>query len=146
MAFATVTSLAGLALLAGVGVALGQTLLLPPLAASMSLVAGAAATPLGQPRNVIGGQLASALTGFLVLYVGGRGVWSAVVAGGLALGVMLALRVSHSPAVATAVIVTVSGPPFGAFMALLALACVLLVGVGLLANRAGRRNYPLYWW
>jgi CBS-domain-containing membrane protein len=89
------------------------------------------ALPLAQPRNVVGGQIVSALTGFIVLLVGPPGVWTAAVAGGLALGAMLVLRVSHSPAAATAVIVALQAPPAGRFLALLGLACLILVAVGL---------------
>ncbi|CAM5440330.1 hypothetical protein STANM309S_05000 [Streptomyces tanashiensis] len=90
------------------GTLLHQPLLIPPLAASMALVAGTD-LPLSQPRSVLGGQLLSALTGFAVLAVAGPGLWGAAVAGGLALGVMMLARTPHSPAAATAVIVA-SGP------------------------------------
>ena len=68
---ATVTSLAALMALAAIGIWLRQELLIPPLAASMALIASASAMPLAQPRNVIAGQLVSALVGFAVLAVGG---------------------------------------------------------------------------
>jgi hypothetical protein len=50
--------------------------------------------------------------GYIVLAIAGQGVWSAAVAGGLALGVMLAARVGHSPAAATAIIVAATAPPW----------------------------------
>ncbi|MEU8506113.1 HPP family protein [Streptomyces brevispora] len=142
----TTTSVVALLALVAAGKWLGETVLIPPLAASMALVAGASATPLGQPRNVIGGQLVSALTGYLVLAIGGAGMWTAAVAGGLALGAMLALRVGHSPAAATAVIVALSSPPIGTFLAMLALATVILIAVGMVGNRIGKQAYPVYWW
>lgn len=111
----------------------------------MALVAGAPDLPLSQPRSVVGGQLLSALTGFSVLLVAGPGLWSAALAGGLALGVMMAARTPHSPAAATAVIVALQNPPFWSFLALLALASVLLVAVGLAGARAAGRTYPAYW-
>ncbi|MFE7772891.1 HPP family protein [Streptomyces sp. NPDC057445] len=120
-------------------------MLIPPLAAGMALVAGAPDLPLAQPRSVIGGQLLSALTGFFVLVVAGPGTWSAAVAGGLALGVMMAARTPHSPAAATAVIVALQSPPALPFLALLATASVLLVAVGVVGSRATGRPYPAYW-
>ncbi|MFE5484476.1 HPP family protein [Streptomyces sp. NPDC056527] len=145
MTTATSVSLAALLALVALGTALHQPLLIPPLAASMALVAGAPDLPLSQPRSVVGGQLLSALTGFGVLLVAGPGLWGAALAGGLALGVMMAARTPHSPAAATAVIVALQNPPFWSFLALLALASVLLVAVGLAGARAAGRTYPAYW-
>ncbi|WP_370412818.1 HPP family protein [Streptomyces fradiae] len=107
----TAISVTALLLLVAVGTVLHQPLLIPPLAASMALVAGAPDLPLAQPRSVVGGQLLSALTGFAVLALAGPGLWSAALAGGLALGVMAAARTPHSPAAATAVIVALQHPP-----------------------------------
>ncbi|WP_406284492.1 HPP family protein [Streptomyces sp. NBC_00209] len=143
---ATASSVVALTLLVAVGEWSHQVLLIPPLAASMALIAGASQTPLGQPRSVIGGQLVSAVTGFLVLAVLGPGIWSSGLAGGLALGAMMLLRVAHSPAAATAVIVAATGPSAGPFLALLAAATVLLVLVGLVGNRLNKQAYPVYWW
>ncbi|KOG17771.1 HPP family protein, partial [Streptomyces viridochromogenes] len=141
----TAAAVTALLLLVAVGALLREPLLIPPLAASMALVAGAPDLPLSQPRSVVGGQLLSALTGFAVLAVAGPGLWGAAVAGGLALGVMMAARTPHSPAAATAVIVALQAPPFWSFLGLLALASLLLVAVGLGAGRATGRTYPRYW-
>ncbi|GGU07352.1 MULTISPECIES: HPP family protein [Streptomyces] len=145
VALATAVSVAALLTLVAVGTVVHQPLLIPPLAASMALVAGAPGLPLSQPRSVVGGQLLSALTGFAVLLFTGPGLWAAALAGGLALGVMMLARAPHSPAAATAVIVTLQNPPFWSFLALLALASVLLVAAGLAGARATGRTYPAYW-
>ncbi|MEU7037527.1 HPP family protein [Streptomyces sp. NPDC046237] len=145
VALATTVSVTALLALVALGTVLHQPLLIPPLAASMALVAGAPDLPLAQPRSVVGGQLLSALTGFSVLLVTGPTLWGAALSGGLALGVMMAARTPHSPAAATAVIVTVENPPFWTFLALLALASALLVAVGLAGARATGRTYPTYW-
>ncbi|MEU2238967.1 HPP family protein [Streptomyces sp. NPDC033754] len=141
----TGAAVTALLLLVSVGTLLHQPLLIPPLAASMALVAGAPDLPLSQPRSVVGGQLLSALTGFAVLAVAGPGLWGAAVAGGLALGVMMCARTPHSPAAATAVIVALQSPPFWSFLGLLALASLILVAVGLAGARAAGRTYPAYW-
>jgi CBS-domain-containing membrane protein len=112
----------------------------------MALIASASALPLAQPRNVIAGQLVSALVGFAVLAVGGPGIWTAATAGGLALGAMLLLRVAHSPAAATAVIVGATAPPAARFLELLAAATVILVAFGVLGARIEGKKYPVYWW
>ncbi|MFF0474323.1 HPP family protein [Streptomyces sp. NPDC004284] len=141
----TAAAVTALLLLVSAGTVLRQPLLIPPLAASMALVAGAPDLPLSQPRSVVGGQLLSALTGFAVLAVAGPGPWGAAVAGGLALGVMTTARTPHSPAAATAVIVALQAPPFWSFLGLLVLASVLLVAAGPVAARATGRTYPAYW-
>ncbi|MFF9840420.1 HPP family protein [Streptomyces sp. NPDC013740] len=141
----TAVSVTALLLLVALGTLLHEPLLIPPLAASMALVAGAPDLPLAQPRSVVGGQLLSALTGFAVLALTGPGPWGAALAGGLALGVMAAARTPHSPAAATAVIVTLQNPPFWTFLALLALAAAVLVATGLAGARLAGRRYPAYW-
>jgi hypothetical protein len=143
---ATLTSLAALGALAGVGLLTGLPLLIPPLAASMALIAGGTALPLAQPRNVMGGQVVSALAGFAVVALIGPGAWAAALAGGLALGAMLVLRVSHSPAAATAVIVGAADPSVLPFMGLLVLAVVILVAFGIVGARLEGKKYPVYWW
>ncbi|WP_308377938.1 HPP family protein [Streptomyces sp. ISL-98] len=147
IAAATAAAVIGLVALVTVGKATGQVLLIPPLAASAALVYGAPALPLAQPRSVVGGQLLSAITGFVVLAVAGSSVWSAAVAGGLALGVMMIARTPHSPAAATAVIVAATAPDALVFLPLLALASVILVAVGVAAGRVkAQAAYPAYWW
>ena len=147
LAIATLSSVAALVLLVALGVRLQQTVFIPPLAASMALVAGAPHLPLGQPRNVIGGQFVSALVGLGTFAVVGSSTWAAAVAGGLALGAMLLTRTSHSPAAATAAIAASAGPPPVLFLALLTLAAVVLVLVGIVgAWAAGNKKYPVYWW
>ena len=146
LAVATATSIVALVVLVAVGQLLGQTMLIPSLAATMALVAGGSSLPMAQPRNVIGGQLVSAVVAFVVLAIAGSSVWAAAVAGGLALGVMLLLRVSHSPATATVVIVVLEKPEIVRFLALLLLGTVILVAVGVVSARANRTTYPLYWW
>ena len=144
---ATAAGLVGLVLLVAIGKLLALPVLIPPLAASAALVLAAPALPLAQPRSVVGGQLVSALVGFAALAVGGSSLWTAAIAGGLAIGAMAAARTPHSPAAATSVIVVLTQPDTVRFLALLALATVVLVLVGILAGRSGRTApYPTYWW
>ena len=146
LAVTTASSVVGLVGLVAVGRLLGQTVLIAPLAATMALVVGGSTLPLAQPRNVIGGQLVSALVAFTVLAIAGSSAWGAAVAGGLALGAMLLLKMSHSPAAATAVVVVFERPEIVRFLALVLLAVVIMVAVGVISARANRTTYPLYWW
>ncbi|WP_428950176.1 HPP family protein [Streptomyces sp. cg35] len=144
---ATVFAIGALLLLVGVGVLLHQPLLIPPLAASAALVHGAPGLPISQPRNLVGGQLISAVLGFATLAVTGSNGWGAAVAAGLSLGAMMLTHLSHSPAAATAVIVVLQAPDPLPFLPLLALATALLVLIGLLPGRIGGHpvRYPLTW-
>ncbi|MER6995716.1 HPP family protein [Streptomyces sp. NPDC000410] len=147
IAIATLGGVTALVLLVGIGKVLDQAVLIPPLAASAALVFAAPALPLAQPRSVIGGQLISAVVGFLALAVGGSSVWTAAVAGGLAIGAMALARTPHSPAAATSVIVVLTEPATATFLLLLLLATIVIVAVGILAGRSGKTpRYPTYWW
>jgi CBS-domain-containing membrane protein len=142
----TVASLAALALVATLTVVTHDPWLIPPFAASMALVVGGAHFPLSQPRNVIGGHLASSIVGVLVGLIGMDAPWAGALAGALALGAMKLLRMSHSPAAATAMIAVVPAVPRWEFVVLVACAAVILVGVGLVGNKVNRVRYPHYWW
>lgn len=142
---ATLTSTAALTALVSLGVLSGHFLLIPPMAASMALIAGAPTLPLSQPRNVIGGQLISATIGVAVGFVS-HSPWAAAAAGGLALGAMLLTRTSHSPAAATAVIGAMTFADQGAFIACAGLAAVVLVAFGLARAAFKQTPYPAYWW
>ncbi|RKT12122.1 HPP family protein [Streptomyces sp. 1114.5] len=143
----TVFAIGALLVLAAVGVLLHQPLLIPPLAASAALVYGAPGLPISQPRNVVGGQLMSALIGFATLAVTGSTAWGAAIAAGLSLGAMLLTHTSHSPAAASALLVVLQAPHLVPFLPLLALATTLLVLIGLLPGRIGGHpvRYPLSW-
>jgi hypothetical protein len=143
---ATLTILVALATLAAAGALTHLPLLFPPLAASMALIAAGAALPLAQPRNVLGGHVVSALVGFAAVALIGSGGWAAALAGACALGAMLVLRISHSPAVGTAVIVGATAPSVLQFMELLVLAAVILVAFGIVGARLDGKKYPVYWW
>jgi CBS-domain-containing membrane protein len=108
-------------------------------------VAGAPTLPLAQPRNVIGGQLISAVVGVLVGTFS-HSLWAAAIAGGLALGAMLATRTSHSPAAATAVLGTLATSSKVEYVILAGLAVVVLVAVGWIRSALTKKAYPTYWW
>ena len=124
----------------------GLPLLFPPLAGSLALIAGGTALPIPEPRNVIGGHVVSALVAFTVVGLIGPGGWAAAIAGAVALGTMLVLRASHSPAVATAVIVGATGPSAPIFLGLLILTAAITVAFGIVGTRLDGKKYPVYWW
>ncbi|WP_040594271.1 HPP family protein [Timonella senegalensis] len=142
---ATLTATAALVSLVGIGVLSGHVLLIPPMAASVALIAGAPTLPLAQPRNVIGGQLISACVGVAVGSIS-HSPWAAAVAGGLALGAMLLTRTSHSPAAATAVIGATTTTGLLSFVMCAGIAAMILVVFGLIRGSRGSAPYPTYWW
>ena len=145
VAIATTSSVIALVALAAITFISGEPLLIPPMAASMALVVGAPKLPLAQPRNVIGGQIVSALVG-AIIGLAGHSIWLSAVAGGLALGAMMLLRMPHSPAAATAIIGVTTSVPGWEFVLLAGCAAVVLVVIGLAGNRANKTEYPVYVW
>ncbi|WP_141494235.1 HPP family protein [Kytococcus schroeteri] len=142
---ATVSSIAALVALAALGLWTEHLLLIPPMAASMALVAGAPSLPLAHPRNVVGGQVLSAVVGLFVGLVS-HSLWAGAVAGGLALGAMLTTRTSHSPAAATAVIGAGTTDGHLSFVLCTGIAAVVLVAFGWARGALGGTAYPGYWW
>lgn len=142
---ATATAALALSALVALGLLTGHELLIPPMAASMALVAGAPNLPLAQPRNVVGGQVLSALVGVGVGWIS-HSLWAAAIAGALALGIMAATRTAHSPAAATAVIGCLATTGQATFVVCAAAASLVLAGTGWLRSRTGGPGYPTYWW
>jgi CBS-domain-containing membrane protein len=142
----TVVSLVALGIVAALTALTREPWLIPPLAASMALVIGGAHFPLSQPRNVIGGHMASAIVGVLVGAVGVNALWGGALAGALALGVMKLIRMPHSPAAATAMIGVAPAIPRWEFVLLIGTAATILVAVGVIGNKINRAKYPHYWW
>lgn len=140
----TLASVAGLACLVLLGTLSGHLLLIPPMAASMALVAGAPQLALSQPRSVIGGQVVSALLGVGTGLVS-HSIWAAAIAGALAIGATLLLRMPHSPAAATAVIGTMATTGQISFVVCVGIAACILVGFGIIGSQLRGTTYPTYW-
>lgn len=146
IAVETLASLVALGIVAALTAVTHDPWLIPPLAASMALVVGGAHFPLSQPRNVIGGHVMSAIVGVFVGMIGIDSLWAGALAGALALGTMKLLRLSHSPAAATAMIAVVPAIPRWEFVVLVGAAATILVVVGLVGNKINGAKYPHYWW
>lgn len=120
-----------------------------PLGASCALVIGAPATPFAQPRNVILGNMLSALIGLLVFRLSGQAVWWALaLAIGIAMAAMVATKTFHPPAAVTALLplLTEIGDLTWALMPV-GLGAVMVVVIGLLYNNLyAERRYPVFWW
>lgn len=146
VASAAITTSVGLALLVALGALAHQSVLIPPLAATMAIVTATPDSPLAQPRHVIGGHMLSCLVCFAVLALGWHGPWAAAVACGIACALVLVLKAAHPPAMATAVMIMLTSPPAGRFVSLLAAGALLLVVVQMVSARLQRGVYPTSWW
>nr|WP_301951130.1 HPP family protein [Arthrobacter sp. 68b] len=93
---------------------------------------------------MIGGQVVSALVGVGTGLIS-HSIWAAAIAGGLALGAMLLLRMPHSPAAATAVIGTMATTGQVSFVICAGIAACILVGFGILRSQLRGVSYPTYW-
>lgn len=126
-------------------------LFLPPIGAAMALIVGAPNLPLAQPRNVVLGHLIGCLTGIVVSRFLGSTIITAAIAAGVAFALMLIARAAHSPATATA-IVTVLLPHSSEIFSDVRLlgfvfaSSIMIVMLGILANRLRGLRYPTYWW
>ncbi len=130
--------LAGLALQ---GLGLGW--LIAPLGASAVLIYAVPNSPLAQPWSVIAGNTLSALVALALLAALPQGPWVAPLAVGLAIITMLAGRALHPPGGAVAFLVEMNGSlDWHLTLVPVMAGSALLVGVGMVWNRAVGRVYP----
>lgn len=146
-------ALAGLALtgliarfIGGGDLALGP-LLVGPIGASAVLVFAAPASPLAQPRAVIGGNALSAVIGVACAALIPEPFAAAAIAVALAIAAMALTGCLHPPGGATALTAVIGGPAvvglgFGFVLVPVALCSILLVLAGIGLNRAMGRSYP----
>ncbi len=122
----------------------GLPLLLAPLGPTALLVFGQPESPGAQPINIFAGYLVGTVLAVLAMLIVPEPWWLATVCVGLAMLVMLVLRVTHPPAAAVPLL-PLTGPvdPVMLFAVLFA-ACVLVVLLGAGLHRLPpRRRYPL---
>jgi CBS-domain-containing membrane protein len=129
------------------------TLLLGSFGASAVLVYAAIASPMAQPRNLVGGHMLSGLMGVLSYQLWGPTPWLAAGLGvSGAIVAMLVTRTVHPPGGATALLAVIGGPKLHALGYLYVLvpagagACLLLLVALVVNNLARHRRYPEYWW
>jgi CBS-domain-containing membrane protein len=128
------------------------TLLIGSFGASAVLVFGAAKSPFAQPRNLLGGQIISAIIGVACSHWCGGHVWlAAALAVSLATAAMLLTKTVHPPGGATALIAVIGGDKIYKLGFLypflpVGLGVLVLLIVGLVVNNLSRnRTYPEYW-
>lgn len=122
--------------------------------ASAVLIYGAPIADFSQPRNLVGGHLASALIGVLVFKLfSGNIALAGALAVSLAIATMHLTRTLHPPGGATALIAVISGPSihnlgFGYVFSPVLVGALIMLVVAVLANNLSSnpvRRYPRYW-
>ncbi|MCF6156903.1 MAG: HPP family protein [Candidatus Brocadia sp.] len=124
-------------------------MLLGPFGASSVLIYGAYKSPLAQPRNVLLGHFLSACIGVVVYDFFGATFWSIALGVALALVLMTVTYSIHPPAGATAYIAVQTGGLGAAYMYIfnpVIVGAFILVLIGVVFNKLGKREYPIHWW
>ncbi|MDQ1271643.1 MAG: hypothetical protein QG591_273 [Planctomycetota bacterium] len=124
-------------------------LLIGPFGASAVLIYGAYKSPLAQPRNVLLGHFLAACIGVVVNDFFGVTFWSIALGVALALVLMTVTYSIHPPAGATAYIAVQTGGLGTAYMYIfnpITIGAFILVLIGVIFNKLGKRDYPTHWW
>ena len=126
-------------------------LILGSFGASAVLIYGVIASPLAQPRNLVGGHVIAAVIGVAVFQISGDNFVAAGLAVALAIVAMMITDTVHPPGGATALIAVIGGDAvheLGFLYVLMptGLGALLLLVVALIVNNIPKaRRYPVYW-
>lgn len=127
----------------------GVPWLMAPFGATCVILFAASASPLAQPRNVIGGHLVSASVALVALYGFGDSYIVMSIAVGLSIMAMQFLRVVHPPAGANPIVIILAGKTVVGFTFLLTpvlVGSIMLVVIASLVNNYGAKDgWPVYW-
>ena len=122
-------------------------LIVAPMGASAVLLFAVPASPLAQPWSIIGGNTISAMMGILAAHFIHEPIIAIGVGVSLAIGAMSFTRCLHPPGGAAALTAVLGGPAVASWGLLfpfvpVALNSCILVAIGILFHKLGRRNYP----
>lgn len=129
----------------GIGGTAGLTLVMAPFGATCVLAFALPASPLAQPRNIVGGHLVSTLIGLAFLELAGAHAWSMGLAVGLAILAMQLTRTIHPPAGADPLVVMLSGAGWSFLWSPVLLGSLLIVLVAWIYHRLSKVSYPIQW-
>jgi CBS-domain-containing membrane protein len=111
-------------------------LIIAPFGASCVLLFTVPASPLAQPRNVIGGHVLSALVGLVVVALIGHSPVAMALGVGLAIAVMRLTGTVHPPAGADPIVIALAAaPPWWFFAVPAGLGAAILVACAILYHR-----------
>jgi len=137
-------SIGGLSLLTKIST---HSWLMAPFGATCVLLFAVSASPLAQPRNVIGGHLISTLIGLAFFYFFGDDPWVIATAVGTSIAAMQFFRIVHPPAGADPIVIIAAGTYGLDFMIFPVLfGSIFLVAVAAMINNVSPVNkWPTYW-
>jgi CBS-domain-containing membrane protein len=151
-AWAFAGTLLALGLSGWLSVASGMPWQIAPFGASCALAFGLPASPVAQPRAIVGGHLLSAAIGLAVLALLGPQWWTAALGSALALAAMLQWRMLHPPAGANPLLLVAmaaggSLPEWHFLLMPVLSGSLVIVGSAWLVNTLRQRgSYPTHWW
>jgi CBS-domain-containing membrane protein len=121
-------------------------LIMAPFGATSVLIFGVPDSPLAQPRNVIGGNLLSAMIALTILYLFGSAPWTMGLAVATAIAIMQLTHTLHPPSGAVALVVMMTKPNWQFLVTPTFEGSVILVLCAVIFNNlAEERTYPKHW-
>lgn len=125
----------------------GFKLVIPPFGASCVLVFLLPDSPLAQPRNVIGGHVASALMGLAALTLLGPGPLGMSIGVAAAILAMAITRTVHPPAGANPLVVYAAGAGWPFLITPVLAGAVVIVALGTVYHRVVQKKaWPVSLW
>lgn len=133
----------GMSAVGGLSLVTGLPLLIAPFGATAVLVFGQPTSTLAQPANIFGGYLVATAIGVCTVAAFPGAWWAAAIAVGVAIAMMLMLRVTHPPAGAIPLVASASPLQGPSLFAVVLLGSVSLVALAFLHHRIPpRQQYP----
>ncbi len=115
-----------------------------PFITSIALIMGAPSSEPARPMALVGGHLVSALAGYVVLWLCGSSEWAAAVGVGLAIVLMLRLKVFHPPAAVNAFLVVKQGLGIEFLFTVVLMGALLLVAFAFAWHRLSHWGLSLF--
>lgn len=119
--------------------------LMAPFGASLVIVFALPASPLAQPRNLVGGHLLTAGIGLLVMQLLGVSPLSMALAVGMAIALMMLTDSLHPPAGANPLLIMLAGKDWGFLFTPVLSGCLAIVALAWIYHRSTRTHWPQRW-
>lgn len=131
----------GVTLLAWLTKSTGHTLLIAPFGATFLLIGALPESPLGRPRNIIGGYLIAALVGLAAFHAFGTATWVSGLGVGAAVILMQYAKMVHPPAGAVPLLIVATKAEWSFLITPIAIGSALLAAFALLYKYEHRAEH-----
>jgi CBS-domain-containing membrane protein len=118
-------------------------LLWAPFGGTLMLVFTAHASPFSQPLNVLGGTLMAAGLSFICFAILPDNTYSLMITVGLVIAAMRLARLSHPPAAATPIVISLSHASWLVVLPALAIGSLAILVMGWVVHRLTKTHYPV---